>query len=72
MEPNAEQSAGYALFNKTDQVFAWPEPFATRAEAEAAAREFRERFTRQGYYLTASGLRIAPKDIELEIIPTGP
>lgn len=72
MEPNAEQLAEYALFNQTDQVFAWPEPFATRQEAEAAAREFRARFARQGYYLTVSGLRIAPEDIELEIVPTGP
>ena len=72
MKSNTEQIGRFSLFNATDQIFASPESFATREAAETAAREFRARFSRQGYYLTASGLRIAPEDIELEILPTGP
>ena len=57
------------LKNMTDGVLATPRPFATRAKARAYAAAFRRRYEAQGYYLTADGLRISPKDIELVVDP---
>ena len=53
------------LWNDTDGIPAWPEPFKTRREALVFARAFRARYKQQGYYLTADGFRIDPKEIEL-------
>ena len=55
------------LFNQTDQVYASPDEFRSRAAAEKCARDFRRRFAVQGYYLTASGRRIAPEDVDLVV-----
>lgn len=57
----------YQVFNHTDGIWAWP--FAmTRDEAEAFVRGFPERYERQGYYRTASGKRIWPDEVELELV----
>ena len=59
----------YQVFNRTDGI--WAAPFAmTSEEAEAFVRDFPERYERQGYYRTASGRRIRPEDVELELVRT--
>ncbi len=61
----------YNVFNKTDGIMAWPEPFDSTEKAEEFIKSFRERFKIQGYYFTKRMERIDPKDVELEIIPEG-
>jgi len=56
----------YLVFNWADGVFASPNTM-TLQEAEVFAREFPKRYVRQGYCLTASGERISPGAIGLEI-----
>jgi hypothetical protein len=60
----------YILWNDTDGVPAWPEPFKTERAARKAAQAFRARYLRQGYYLTADGQRIDPKVLVLVPKPT--
>jgi len=60
------------LWNETDGIPAWPEPFKTRRDSLNFARAFRARYARQGYYLTAEGRRINPKDIVLVPRPADP
>lgn len=55
----------FILWNDTDGIPAWPEPFKTKCEALTFARAFRARFAQQGYYLTADGQRIDLKDVIL-------
>jgi hypothetical protein len=57
------------VFNETEGIYAWPEPFPTEDAAAAFAADFRQRYSRQGYYLTADGRRIAPEEIELLVVP---
>lgn len=57
----------YLVYNKTDGIMAWPEPFNSPEEAEKFMNSFRERFKFQGYYFTKRMERIDPKDVELEI-----
>lgn len=59
----------FVLFNATDGVPADPRTFKTRAAAEKAKADFPKRFAIQGYYLTADGRRIDPKDVALEVQP---
>ncbi|MDM8001083.1 MAG: hypothetical protein QUS33_14135 [Dehalococcoidia bacterium] len=57
----------YQVFNRTDGI--WAAPFTmSRKEAEAFVRGFPERYGQQGYYRTASGRRIRPADVELELV----
>ena len=60
-------SKRYVIWNCTDGVFAHPEPM-TLAVAQEFIRQFPERYRRQGYYLTADGLRIRPQNVRLEIV----
>lgn len=55
------------VYNRTDGVFASPDAM-TNDEAAAFVQAFRQRYTRQGYYLTARRERIRPEDVQLEII----
>lgn len=55
----------FILWNDTDGIPAWPEPFKTRRGALNFARAFRARYAQQGYYLTADGQRIDPKEVLL-------
>ncbi len=59
----------HILWNDTDGIPAWPEPFKTKREALAFARAFRARYEQQGYYLTADRQRIDPKDVVLVLRP---
>ena len=57
----------FLVLNRTDKI--WAAPFAmTREEAEAFVKDFPERYQRQGHYRTASGKRIPPADVELELL----
>lgn len=69
MEHNDELQSGFMIFNATDGVFFDPRTFETKEEASDAAEKHRAAYARQGYYLTADSLRIAPEDLELEIVP---
>ena len=72
-QTDEEKGGGmFQLFNATDQVYASPNGFRSQAAAEKCARDFRKRFTVQGYYLTASGRRISPEDVELVVEPVEP
>lgn len=60
--------AKYAIFNKTDGVFASPAEYDTPSEAARHIPELRERYGVQGYYLTSHGERISPDAIEYEVV----
>jgi len=68
-----EQSkTGFLLWNATDGIFASPENFATRADAEAFAVKFRKRFDRQGFYRDIRGQHLDPQDVILRAVPACP
>ena len=56
------------VFNVTDGIPAIEETFLSVEGAEQAIRAFRKKYEMQGYYLTSTGQRIAPADIQLEIV----
>jgi len=58
----------FRVFNETDGLYAHPR---TLSEKEAARfiEEFRQRFERQGYYLTARGERIPAAEVRLVLKP---
>lgn len=68
-EFDAENGTAFFLWNETDQVYASPDTFASKTEAEAFAVTFRKRFERQGFYRNVRGEHIAPSDIELIAVP---
>jgi hypothetical protein len=68
-EFDAKNGTGFLLWNDTDQVYASPDTFPSKAEAEAFAVTFRKRFERQGFYRNVRGEHIAPSDIELVAVP---
>ena len=63
------ETGAFWVFNDTEGIYAWHEPFPTEDAAAAFAADFRRRYSRQGYYLTADGRRIAPEEIELLVVP---
>lgn len=65
------QSKGFQVFNYTDNIFASPETFKDKKSANNFIKKFRDRFKIQGYYRDNRWNKIDPKDIELEVIPTG-
>jgi len=54
----------FLIFNATDGLYAHPDPFATREEAERFATEIRQRFDRHGYYASCEG-RIPVSELKL-------
>ena len=61
---------GYNVFNYTDNVYATDEVFKTKKSANEFIKEFRNRFSRQGYYRDNQMNKIAIEDIDLLAIPT--
>ena len=58
----------YIVFNATDGLPAFPEIFPTNEAARDACQKFRDRIRRlQGHYLTTSGQRIDPNEVDLRI-----
>ncbi|HOW72821.1 MAG TPA: ArdC family protein [Phycisphaerae bacterium] len=63
-------SRRFLVYNVTDAILAHPE-LLMLAEARAFIRRFPDRFAVQGHYLTASGERISPEGVELDISGRG-
>jgi len=63
-------SKGYNVFNYTDNVYATDEVFKTKKLANEFIKEFRNRFSRQGYYRDNQMNKIAIEDIDLLAIPS--
>lgn len=59
----------FKVFNYTDNIFASPDTFLKKKDARLFIKQFRARFAVQGYYRDNKWNKIAPKDIDLEIIP---
>jgi hypothetical protein len=58
----------FYILNETDGILCNPEPM-TREECDQFMIEFRKRFARQGYYLTADGQRIGVSEVIFKRIP---
>ena len=61
---------GFMVFNYTDSVYATDEVFKTKKLANDFIKEFRNRFSRQGYYRDNQMNKIAIEDIDLLAIPS--
>jgi hypothetical protein len=61
---------GYNVFNYTDNVYASDEVFKTKKLANNFIKEFRNRFSKQGYYRDNQMNKIAIEDIDLLAIPS--
>jgi len=60
----------YAVFNYTDNIYASREEFRTKKAAQEFIDQFREKFRKvQGYYRDNRWNKVAPENIDLEIIP---
>ena len=68
-EKGGSVGKGYKVFNYTDNLYATDETFDKMKDAKAFISMFRGQFDKQGYYRDNKGNKIAPKDIDLEIIP---
>jgi len=59
----------YVIFNRTDGIPAGYQEWDTRVEAEKCIERMREGFRKaQGYYRTSRMEKIAPEDIQYEIV----
>ena len=63
-------SKGYNVFNYTDDIYATDEVFKTKKLANDFIKEFRSRFSKQGYYRDNQMNKIDVKDIDLLAIPS--
>jgi len=61
---------GYNVFNYTDNIYATDEVFKTEKLANDFIKEFRNRFSKQGYYRDNQMNKIAIEDIDLLAIPS--
>jgi len=61
---------GYSVFNYTDNIYATDEVFKTKKLANDFIKEFRNRFSKQGYYRDSNMNKIDVKDIDLLAIPS--
>jgi hypothetical protein len=61
---------GYNVFNYTDNVYASDEVFKTKKLANNFIKEFRNRYSKQGYYRDNQMNKIAVEDIDLLAIPS--
>lgn len=59
----------YLVFNYTDNIYASGQTFTSKSAANKFIKEFRDSFKAQGYYRDNRWNKIAPKDIDLVIIP---
>lgn len=63
-------NVGYNVFNYTDNIYATNEVFKTKALANKFIKEFRSRFSNQGYYRDSRMNKINIQDIDLLTIPS--
>lgn len=61
---------GYNVFNYTDNLYANDEVFKTKKLANDFIKEFRNRYSKQGYYRDSQMNKIDIKDIDLLAIPS--
>lgn len=61
---------GYNVFNYTDNIYATDEVFKTEKLANDFIKEFRNRFSKQGYYRDNQMNKIDIKNIDLLAIPS--
>jgi GNAT superfamily N-acetyltransferase len=61
---------GYSVFNYTDNIYATDEVFKTKKLANDFIKEFRNRFSKQGYYRDNQMNKIDIEDIDLLAIPS--
>jgi hypothetical protein len=61
---------GYSVFNYTDNIYATDEVFKTKGLANKFIKEFRNRFSNQGYYRDNRMNKINIQDIDLLAIPS--
>ena len=61
---------GYNVFNYTDNIYATDEVFKTEKLANDFIKEFRNRFSKQGYYRDNQMNKIDIEDIDLLAIPS--
>lgn len=66
---NVVKNHGYRVFNYTDNIYASPNIYKSKKQAQNYVTEFRNRYNKQGYYRTNTMGKISPEEIELEIIP---
>lgn len=67
----SEKSQGsWQVMNLTDGILASPDVMS-KSEAEIFVAQFPEKYSGQGYYLTAGGDRIKPEQVRLHIVPAG-
>ncbi len=64
---NAVQNDEWEVVNLTDGIIATP--IVSKSEAYSFIQNFPNKFKEQGYYVTASGEKIKPENIKLEIHP---
>jgi len=63
-------SKGFMVFNYTDEIYASPDTFPTKAKANEFIANFRKRFEAQGYYRDNRQNKIDIKHIDLLAIPS--
>jgi len=63
-------SKGFMVFNYTDDIYATDEVFKTKKLANDFIKEFRNRYSKQGYYRDNRMNKIAIEDIDLLAIPS--
>ena len=63
-------SKGYMVFNYTDNLYATYDVFKTKKLANDFIKEFRNRYSKQGYYRDNQMNKIDVKDIDLLAIPS--
>ena len=64
------QKDTWQVMNLTDGILASPAEM-TKQEAENFIARFPTKYSSQGYYLTANGIKIKPEEVQLKIIPAG-
>jgi len=69
-EQGGSVAKGYSVFNYTDNIYATDEVFKTKKSANDFIKEFRNRFSKQGYYRDNRMNKIDIKDIDLLAIPS--
>lgn len=60
----------YMVFNYTDNIYASPEVFNTKKEANEFIKSFKKRFEMQGYYRDNRMNKIDIEDVDLLVIPS--
>jgi GNAT superfamily N-acetyltransferase len=70
VEKTSSQMAkgGYIVWNNTDKIYASPNTFATKKEANDFIKKFRSRYEQQGYYRDNRWNQISPQDIDLVVM----